>query len=144
MADGPARLDEYPVHLGADGSVAPLPRFTGAGEWYGEYERRFLADGPAGRLVSWHRFDSSWTEWEMHPNGEELVVCLSGPVSFVQEIDGRSRAVSLQAGEWLINPAGVWHTADIAGGDTVVCLFITSGIGTSSRPRSSGTTAHSS
>ena len=36
-------------------------------------------------------------------------------------------------GDYAINPAGVWHTADTATGAN--CVFITTGIGTEHRPR---------
>jgi hypothetical protein len=50
-----------------------------------------------------------------------------------QEIDGQVRTAALRAGEALINPVGVWHTADVATAATA--LFITAGLGTENRPR---------
>jgi quercetin dioxygenase-like cupin family protein len=41
--------------------------------------------------------------------------------------------ITLAAGDYAINPPGVWHTADVASPATV--LFITSGVGTQHRPR---------
>jgi quercetin dioxygenase-like cupin family protein len=41
--------------------------------------------------------------------------------------------VTLRAGDYAINPPGVWHTADVAGETTA--LFITAGMGTENRPR---------
>ena len=43
------------------------------------------------------------------------------------------RTIVLRAGEYAINPRGVWHTADVAGHATAV--FITAGQGTEHRPR---------
>jgi len=37
------------------------------------------------------------------------------------------------AGDYAINPRGVWHMADVAGHATT--LFITAGVGTEHRPR---------
>lgn len=41
--------------------------------------------------------------------------------------------VECSAGDYAINPRGVWHTADVAGHATA--LFITAGVGTEHRPR---------
>ena len=127
------RLDEYPVHLGLGARVVVEERFTGAMEWYQGYAARHADDGIEGRLVSLHTFSEPWSSWEMHPRGEELVVCLSGEITLVQEIDGGIRKVALRAGEAVVNPAGVWHTADVAGSCTA--LFITAGAGTEGRER---------
>ena len=70
----------------------------------------------------------------MHPAGDEVVVCLSGSMTLTQEFpDGQTKQVMLGAGEYAINPPGVWHTADIAG--EALGLFITAGAGTEHRPR---------
>ena len=79
-----------------------------------------------------HTF-GTWDAWEMHPNGEELVVCVEGRIELTQEIDGDTRSVKLKPGEAVINPRGVWHTADVDGEATA--LFITAGVGTEHRPR---------
>ena len=39
----------------------------------------------------------------------------------------------VSAGDAIINPPGVWHTADITG--TATALFVTAGMGTQNRPR---------
>jgi mannose-6-phosphate isomerase-like protein (cupin superfamily) len=92
------------------------------------------SDGVEGRLVSAHRFTSNWDMWEMHPHGDEIVLCLSGAITVHQEhAEGSEATVALMAGQYVINPPGTWHTADIAGEATV--LFITAGLGTEHRPR---------
>lgn len=129
----PPDLRTHPVHLGLGARVVAQPPFTGM-EWYSEYTRRTEADGREGRLVSLHDFTESWTSWEMHPEGEELVVCLSGTITLLQEAaDGTINEVPLEAGQYAINPAGVWHTADVAG--PVTALFVTAGRGTHHRER---------
>jgi hypothetical protein len=61
-------------------------------------------------------------------------MCLAGTMTLLQELpDGGTAAVTLAAGEYAINPTGVWHTADIAGEATA--LFITPGLGTQHRAR---------
>jgi quercetin dioxygenase-like cupin family protein len=70
----------------------------------------------------------------MHPEGDEVVLCLAGSMTLHQEFpDGRRETVTIGAGEYAINPPGVWHTADIAG--EAEALFITAGLGTQGRPR---------
>lgn len=133
MPTAPAfSLAECPVHLGLGATVVQEPRFTGP-EWYDAYEKRHAADGVEGRLVSLHTFTSAWPTWEMHPKGAELVVCVAGTLTLTQEIDGGTRQVTLRAGEAVINPPGVWHTADVEG--TCTAFFVTAGEGTQLRPR---------
>ncbi len=125
-------LATYPVHLGLDASASAEPAFTG-GDWYEPYLARHAADGVEGRLVTLHSFSADWDGWEMHPAGEEVVVCIAGSMVLVQEIGGETRETTLGAGEYAINPRGVWHTANVAGEATA--LFITAGLGTQLRPR---------
>lgn len=128
------QLQDFPIHLGHGAAAVPQPRFDGTAEWYAAYGERHAADGAEGRLVSLHRFTESWTSWEMHPAGAEVVVCIEGEMELVQEFPGgRVERVRLSPGDYAINPPGVWHTADIAG--TATGLFITSGEGTENRPR---------
>ena len=121
------------MHLGLGATVVTQPRFDDPRQWYPAYEARTRLDGREGRLVSLHTFDRPWTSWEMHPHGEELVVCLSGELTLFQEIDGVLRSVTLAAGQAIVNPRGVWHTADVSAPTSA--LFITAGLGTEQRPR---------
>ncbi|MBK8936343.1 MAG: cupin domain-containing protein [Polyangiaceae bacterium] len=132
MAKLPAfKLSKNPVHLGLGAKVIEQPKFTGM-PWYEAYGARHAADGFEGRLVSMHTF-GTWDSWEMHPNGEELVVCVAGRIVLTQQVDGVERKVKLKEGEAVINPRGVWHTA--AGAGEATALFITAGAGTEGRPR---------
>ena len=134
MSDAPEfSLSEYPAHLGLGATVARQPRFTGDAEWYMAYGKGHIADGAEGRLVSMHTFNRPWDSWEMHPKGAELVVCTDGVITLHQEIDGAVRTVTLRRGEAVVNPPGVWHTADCDAPCTA--LFITAGEGTQLRPR---------
>jgi quercetin dioxygenase-like cupin family protein len=69
----------------------------------------------------------------VHPHGDELVLCTEGTITLHQEIDGEIRTATIRAGEAVVNPPGVWHTADVTG--TATALFITAGLGTQNRPR---------
>lgn len=131
------RLKDYPVHLGLGAKVTLQDEYSGTPRWYQRYAERAAADGKEGRLVTMHSFTKSWDSWEMHPHGEELVICIQGMLTVIQEINGRHEKNRLRVGESIINPAGVWHTADVEDdeGDEVTALFITAGLGTEHRPR---------
>ena len=133
MADQAFDLSRFPVHLGLGARVANLPEFTGEMSWYERYGEAHAADGAEGRLVSLHRFDAPWDSWEMHPEGEELVLCLRGRIVLIQELDGKPSPIALAENQAAINPAGVWHTADVD--REAQALFITAGKGTQIRPR---------
>lgn len=130
---GPLPLATRPIHLGLGGTARALPHFTGEVEWYVDYSADVAAEGADGRLVSYHTFDTSWDSWEMHPAGEEVVLCVAGEIHLLQEIDGAVRRTTLRAGEWVVNEPRVWHTADVDAPTT--CLFITPGLGTQTRGR---------
>ena len=125
------------VHLGLGATVVPLPTHTGDMSWYAEYGKAHGGDGEEGRLVSLHTFAGSWDTWEMHPNGSELVLCVSGTVSLTQEaLDGSVSSVTISAGQAVVNDPGVWHTADIPDPENPpTVLFITAGVGTQMRDR---------
>ncbi len=126
-------LRTHPIHLGLGATVVPQPAFAGM-SWYEAYAARTADDGSEGRLMSLHEFAESWDSWEMHPVGDELVVCLAGAITLLQEYsDGRFHSVALQPYEYAVNPAGTWHTADLA--DRATVLFVTAGEGTRHRPR---------
>ncbi len=127
-------IKENPIHLGLGAAAYSEPQFTGV-EWYTDYEKRHRKDGKEGRLVSMHTFEKSWNVWEMHPEGSEVVLCTKGQVEIIQEIEGKQKVTTLEANEYVINPPGVWHTANVIVEATV--LFITAGEGTEHRPRKS-------
>lgn len=128
-----ANIYTQPLHLGLGATATVQPPFTGMA-WYDDYIKRTAADGKEGRLVSAHRFTASWDAWEMHPAGDEVVICLEGQMTLHQEMaDGQRVTVTLRAGEYAINPRGCWHTADVVG--EAAALFITAGLGTEHRPR---------
>lgn len=130
----PDSLFTHPIHLGLGAKAMPQPEFTGM-EWYAAYGARYdETDGAEGRLVSLYTFAESWDSWEMHPQGDEVVVCLEGSMTLHQEMaDGSEATVTLGKGDYAINPPGAWHTADVDGKATA--LFITAGLGTEHRPR---------
>ena len=130
---GPFPLEVHPTHLGADASALPQPAFTGGMAWYEGYGRRHGGDGTQGRLLSMHTFEAPWDSWEVHPEGSEVVLVTRGEMTLVQEHEGAVTRIPLRAGEYAINPPGVWHTADTEA--PVTAVFITVGAGTRQRPR---------
>jgi hypothetical protein len=133
MSDAQFDLDKTYVHLGLGATATPLPDFEWSQEYLAAYGARFASDGNEGRLVILDRQDATWTTWERHPAGDELVVLLSGRVDLIQELDGEHRVVELHPGQATINPPGVWHTADVH--EPSAALFVTPGRGTEHRPR---------
>lgn len=128
-------LPTDPIHLGLGATALVEPPMTGP-EWYEDYGRRHAADGAEGRLVVQYSFSESWAMWEVHPNGAEVVLCIAGAITLLQQRDdGGVDRIALGPGDYAINPAGVWHSADIAPGETASCVFITCGQGTDHRPR---------
>lgn len=126
-------LSTNPLHI-AHGHATAQPEFAGGMEWYMAYGDRHDADGPTGMLVSQFTFTENWDSWEMHPVGDEVVLCLSGEITLHRKHgDGATDSVTLTAGRYAINPPGCWHTADIAAAAT--CLFMTTGRGTEHRLR---------
>jgi mannose-6-phosphate isomerase-like protein (cupin superfamily) len=133
VTDGAFDLHRTFVHLGSEPTASPLPDFAWTAEYLASYETRFAADGPRGRLVALSPQHETWTSWERHPAGEELVVLLSGRIDVIQDLDGGERLIELGPGEALINPTGVWHTSNVH--EPGEALFITPGMGTEHRGR---------
>ena len=80
-------------------------------------------------LISSHTFSEDWTSWEMHPEGDEIVLLLSGATEFVLQLPEGEKYLPLnQTGQFAIVPKGVWHTARTS--ETATVLFITPGEGT--------------
>jgi mannose-6-phosphate isomerase-like protein (cupin superfamily) len=96
-----------------------------------------LRDDLAGRLVGIFRYDADWNSWEMHPDGDEIVLLLSGAVDLVLEEAGGERTVELRDRAAVIVPRGIWHTANAIAPSEA--LHITRGAGTTHRPRSTRT-----
>ena len=127
---GPFNLETTYLRLRADNSAEPLP-----------VNAEFWPKLMSGRLGTFHReslvtmisFDSTWNNWEMHPNGDEIVCLVSGKVSMVLELDGREVVAKLMSpGDYVLVPKGTWHTART--NEKCTMLFVTPGEGTQNRP----------
>jgi mannose-6-phosphate isomerase-like protein (cupin superfamily) len=122
-----------PIHLGLGGIARPIAGFEWSAPRLAEYDRETRADGPDGRMVMMFHTAGEWTTWERHPLGDEVVIACTGTHRFVQELADGEQIVEINAGEALINPAGVWHTADSGDGGWIVA--ITPGLDTEHRSR---------
>ena len=58
---------------------------------------------------------------------------LGATVETLPEFDGETRTVTLEVGQAVVDPPGVWHTADVEVSATAV--FVTAGRGTEIRER---------
>jgi mannose-6-phosphate isomerase-like protein (cupin superfamily) len=130
MAASAFDLKSTYLRLRNDASIEPLPvdatfwprLMSGAlGTFHHEY------------LVTTFEYDRNWPSWEMHPNGDEIVLLLEGQVTFVLEIDGREQLIELRDSvAYVFVPRGTWHTARTS--TQCRMLFITAGEGTQIRP----------
>ncbi len=98
---------------------------------YPELDQRF--DGFRGHvLIAEHSFDADWPSWECHPAGDELVLLLEGRATLcLHSADGDQELSLAHSGEYLVVPAGTWHTARIS--EPTRMLFVTPGEGTEHR-----------
>ena len=131
----PFSLGEVNVHLEDAGHARVLE--GGESFWaklmaggYPELER--------GRLLTSFTFSTSWSSWERHPAGEELVLLLSGAATLLVEREGKTERIELtKAGDFVLVPRSAWHTAQTRVPTTM--LFLTPGAGTEHRPVESET-----
>ena len=126
-------LADTVVHVGLGSTMRPFGNWSWDEPTLTRYVSETAADGAEGRMVVMNEQAETWPTWERHPAGDELVLLLEGGVDLIQEIDGREVRTELRAGQAVINPPGVWHTADVDGSATA--LFVTAGLGTEVRPR---------
>lgn len=88
----------------------------------------------SGRLTLVLEMTTDAGHWEMHPNGDELVVLITGSVDFVYEDSaGALVRVELREGHRaFLVPQGLWHRFEVKAPG--LCLFATAGEGTQHRP----------
>jgi len=93
---------------------------------------RKLMGSEYGRLLTVLTMNANWTNWEMHPVGDELLFMLEGNATFLLNLPDGVRDVTLDAGRLLVIPRGVWHTAKVSAPARL--LSITAGHGTQHKP----------
>ena len=130
---GPRAIDltERYVHLGPTGRGAEVP--VGPDFWADLPHRTDIGNG---RLAMVSRSDETWPHWERHPEGEELVVLMSGRADLVLELATGEHIVELEPGLAVLVPPGIWHRAIVH--EPARMLTVTHGKGTEHRPHGSG------
>ncbi len=133
MTDGAFDLSTTFVHLGLGAVAEPLPNFSFTPDYLKGYIRAHLSDRDERRLVGVVPAEETWRHWECHAGGDEVVVQLTGRSDIVQELGAQQRTVSLEPGQAMINPRGIWHTSTVH--QPGLTLFIAAGRTTRYRPR---------
>ena len=90
----------------------------------------------AGRwLLGAGRSDTSPLTWDRHPNGECVIILLSGSIDVVLDESSGERVAALRAaGDTCVIPRGVWHRQIV--NEPSNRIFLTAGEGTDMRPTS--------
>lgn len=88
-----------------------------------------------GWLVASFDVPETWTSWEVHPDGDEIVHVERGRLRLVSETEEQREpeVVEVVAGQTVVIPAGVWHTVDVV--EPGRTLHVTFGRDTRHRPR---------
>ena len=80
----------------------------------------FLSDfGNGGMFIANY---TGFSEWERHPNGDEMVQVIEGETSLVLLIDNEEVPNKIKAGELLIVPQGIWHRFESPKGVKVLTI----------------------
>jgi len=85
-----------------------------------------------GTLVGVYAGREDWPHWEMHPEGDEILVLLEGRITMILDDGAAERRVELAPGGTLVMPRAVWHRALVP--EPSRLLAITYGAGTRHRP----------
>lgn len=126
----PPNIHSTYLRLRSDCSVEKLPVDS---SFWPRLMRGELGDFHHEYLVTCYTYAQDWPSWECHPNGDEIVLMLSGRATFMLETPGGNTELTLErAGDYAFVPRGTWHTARTTTATTM--LFITAGEGTQTRP----------
>jgi mannose-6-phosphate isomerase-like protein (cupin superfamily) len=91
------------LHLASDGGASLLqPPFVKAE--LGGLDGRILATFPIASPADAHSH-----MWEMHPSADEVLFMLTGELGVDYSDGHNSGRVSVEAGEGIVMPRGVWH-----------------------------------
>ncbi len=137
MADDTVDLWKNYLLLESDGTATVLP---GGGDFWGQLLSGKTTDpgilrlmgSEKGRLLAGLSMGADWTNWEMHPAGDEILFMLEGKATFVLELPDGLKEITLEAGRLLAIPQGVWHTARVI--QPARLIAITAGQRTQHRP----------
>ena len=123
------RYDLESTYLSLDGAGGAASHVGGEAFWRG-----IGADTTVGgTLITVSGGEGDWPHWEVHPEGDEVLIGLAGEASLeFEHPDGRVETHPMTPGATLVVPRGVWHRA--VGQRGLKLLFITYGAGTTHRP----------
>jgi quercetin dioxygenase-like cupin family protein len=119
--------------LDAASPAVPLPGFGFDGPAFEAYIAAHCTPGAPGRLIMIETSPTDWPVWERHNEGDEIVIVLEGRAEILQELPEGVRRIAIAPGCAIINPAGVWHTADVA--QPLRAIYVTPCPGTEHRKR---------
>ena len=122
-------LEQTYLQLAPDGTATPLP----GGEAFWSLPEAEIDRHHLGWLVSEFVFSADWPNWEMHPEGDELVYLLSGAATLLLALPDGVQAVALAGRGAVLVPHPARHTADVTVPSRV--MHVTRGTGTQHRPR---------
>ena len=125
-------ISQTPIHIGDSQTAIPLMDFNFDGPSFGAYIDTHCQDGQ-GFLMMIEETPTDWATWERHPMGVEVVHVLEGSGTFYQELPEGVKEIPIAAGATLINPPGVWHTADIS--EPMRAIYLTVCPDTDNKPR---------
>ena len=132
-AQDPINLNRTPIHLDQSSGTLLLQDFNFDGPSFEAYIAAHCSESAPGRLVMIESTAEDWKTWERHPLGDEIVIVLEGAGDFIQQQHDTETRISVGPGDTIINPAGVWHTADVRA--PIRAVYITPCPGTDHKPR---------
>src|SRR3954468_12331621 len=99
-------FDLETTYLAVDGKggVEALP--VGPDFWKTIDRNEALVDAS---LMAVFPMKADWPHWEMHPEGDEVLVLLEGSATMIFEEAGGERRIAMKSGATLVVPAGIWH-----------------------------------
>jgi mannose-6-phosphate isomerase-like protein (cupin superfamily) len=102
LCDVPFLPDRKPVLGGGADAFTQLADYRNGGIWVGHY---------AGN-----------SEWERHPNGDEIVQILEGETTLVLLLNNQEVKRPIKKGQLMVVPVNVWHRFETAHNVTVLTV----------------------
>jgi hypothetical protein len=97
------------THLAENGQGTDTP--GGAAFW--QLPPAEMARFDQGWLASEFVCSEDWSNWEMHPHGDEFVYLLGGDVELLLELPEGLQTERITGRGARLVPRGVWHTAKV-------------------------------
>jgi mannose-6-phosphate isomerase-like protein (cupin superfamily) len=107
------------IHLADELGITPLPIDPSFWSHSGNPTREMSE----GRVLCVSDYAETWSWWERHPVGDELVYLISGDVDFLLRDEHEHRSITLLPGHAAIVPTGAWHRAIVRAPSRM--LFVT-------------------